>query len=266
MANYLKMVLGAVVLVAGVVGCGDADGSSTPATGSTDGGAVEGTVVVFAAASLTDAFAEVESAFEAGHPGVDVVLNLAGSSALRVQILEGAPADVFASANETNMAQVVEAGQVDGAAKVFASNLLQIAVPAGNPAGVTGIDDLANPDLFIGVCTEGVPCGDLAREVLANAGVEASIDTNEPDVRALVTKIEAAELDAGIVYVTDVASSSGRVEGIAIADDVNVVATYPIAQLARSSNPTGAAAFVEFVLSEAGQAILRLFGFDGAVD
>ena len=225
------------------------------------GSSVEGELLVSAAASLTDAFAEVESVFEQEHPDVDVVLNLGSSSALREQILEGAPADVFASANTSNMDQVAEAGEVSGEAEVFVTNSLQIAVPTGNPAAVTGLDDFAREELLIGLCAEEVPCGDFGRQALDSAGVTPSIDTNEPDVRALLTKIEAGELDAGITYVTDVLSSSGSVEGIEIPAEVNVVADYPIATLAGAPNPDAAAAWVEFVLSDDGQAILTSYGF-----
>ncbi|MFN3217849.1 MAG: molybdate ABC transporter substrate-binding protein [Acidimicrobiales bacterium] len=255
MWNRLSMALVALTLLAGLVACGDDDEG-----GGTDG-EIGGTVLVFAAASLTDAFDDIETAFEAEYPGVDVQLNLAGSSSLREQILEGAPADVFASANQSNMDQLIEAGEVGGDAPVFAANLLQIAVPAGNPAGVTGLEDFAREELLIGLCAEGVPCGDFAREALANAAVEASIDTNEPDVRALLTKIGADELDAGIVYVTDVTAADDLVEGVDIAEDVNVVAGYPIAPLDGAPNPDAAAAFVDFVLSEEGQAILVSYGF-----
>ncbi len=218
-------------------------------------------VLVSAAASLTDAFNDVAAAFEEAHHGVDVVLNLAGSSALREQILEGAPADVFASANRSNMEAVVEVGDVAGHPEVFAHNLLQIAVPKGNPAGITGLKDFSRQDLLIGLCAADVPCGDFARQALAKAGVAPAIDTNEPDVRALLTKIELGELDAGITYVTDVASTRGKVQGVDIPEDENVVADYPIAVLANAPNPDGARAFVDFVLSGAGQDILARYGF-----
>lgn len=233
---------------------------TTEATTTTEAG-LEGELLVSAAASLTDAFAEVEAAFEAANPGVDVVLNLGSSSSLREQILEGAPVDVFASANTSNMDQVAEAGEVEGEAQIFVHNLLQIAVPAGNPAGITGLDDFSNEDLLIGLCAEEVPCGSFGREALEKAGVIPAIDTNEPDVRALVTKVEAGELDAGIVYLTDVLSTDGAVEGVEIPDEFNVIAAYPIAALVNAPNPDGAAAFVEFVLSDVGQAILVGFGF-----
>ena len=135
-------------------------------------------------------------------------------------------------------------------------------MPAGNEAGVTGLDDFANPDLLIGLCAEEVPCGEFGREALANAGVTPSIDTNEPDVRSLLTKVEAGDLDAGIVYVTDVLAAGDAVEGIDIPADENVIATYPIAALTDAANAEVADAFVEFVLSDEGQEILDSYGFD----
>lgn len=218
-------------------------------------------LVVSAAASLADSFASIESAFEEANAGVDVVVNLAGSSALREQILEGAPVDVFASASLSDMDRLVAAGETVGEPRVFASNLLQIAVPSGNPAGVVGLGDFADEDLLIGLCADGVPCGDFAREVLANAGVVPSIDTNESDVRSLLTKIESGELDTGIVYLTDVVSSRGAVEGVGIPEDINVTAEYPIGIMANGADHEDAAAFIEFVLSDEGQAIMAEFGF-----
>ena len=218
-------------------------------------------VRVSAAASLNDAFGEIKVAFEAAHPGVGILLNFGGSSALREQILEGAPVDVFASANMSIMDSVVAAGGTVGEPRVFASNLLEIAVPPGNPGGVTGLVDFARPDLLIGLCAEAVPCGDFGRKALDKAGVVPSIDSDEPDVRALLNKIELGELDAGIVYATDVESAGGRVEGIEIPASDNVIATYPIAILVSAPNPRGADAFVEFVMSDAGREILTRYGF-----
>ena len=216
---------------------------------------------VSAASSLSDVFAELESAFEAAHTGVDVVLNLGGSSLLREQILAGAPVDVYASASRDTMASIVEAGLLEGEPTVFAHGFLEIAVPVGNPAHVTGLEDFGVEELFIGLCDIGVPCGQYGRQVISSAGVEPAIDTNEPNVRSLLTKIEAGELDAGIVYMTDVRSAQGRVDGIAIPDAVNVAADYPIALMAEGPNTEGARVFVEFVLSEIGQTILAGHGF-----
>jgi len=217
--------------------------------------------LVSAAASLADAFAELGADFEVSHPGVEVHLNLGSSASLRQQVLEGAPADVFASADTANMARLVDAGETAGDPVIFARNGMEIAIPPGNPAGITGLDDFANDGLLIGLCAEQVPCGAYAREVLRNAGVTPSVDSNEPDVRALLTKIEAGELDGGITYLTDVLSSGGGVEGLAIPEDVNVRADYPISTLAGAPNPEVAARFVAFVLSGQGQAILDGYGF-----
>lgn len=242
----MRIVLGLLVGLL-ISGCGGSDDSQV--------------LLVSAASSLTDAFAAFEQAFEEANPDVDVVLNLAGSSALREQILGGAPVDVFASANMENMERVLAAGQVVGDPRVFARNRLQIAVPPANPAGISGLADFSDETLFLGLCAPGVPCGDFARAALAAADVQAVIDTNEPDVRSLLTKIEAGELDAGITYVTDVVSSGGSVEGVDIPDDVNVDADYPIAVLSDATSPDIADEFVGFVLSAEGQAILSEFGF-----
>jgi molybdate transport system substrate-binding protein len=245
-----------------LAGCGD-DGqaSSSASDPPAEESSLEGDITVFAAASLTDAFDEVGAAFEEANPDVSVELNYGGSSALREQILAGAPADVFASANTSNMDQVVDADAAT-ASEDFVTNQLQIVVPGGNPGDVAGLDDFADADLLIGLCAEEVPCGEFGREALSNADVTPSIDSNEPDVRALLTKIEAGELDAGIVYVTDVIAAGDAVEGVDIPADDNVTATYPIAALSDAANADVADAFVEFVLSDEGQEILRSYGFD----
>jgi molybdate transport system substrate-binding protein len=239
--------LAAVLLLALLPSCGGGGGGGDR-------------LLVFAAASLTDAFIEIGAAFEAAHPGSEVEVSFAASSALREQILEGAPADVYASANEEAMAAVVEAGMVSGEAHVFARNGIEIAVPAGNPAGVSGLDDFAREDLLLGLCARQVPCGIFGRRVLAAAGIEPAIDTDEPDVRALLTKIEAGELDAGLVYRTDVASSDG-VAGIPVPSAYAVEAVYPIAVLREATDPALARGFVDFVLSGAGAEILAAHGF-----
>jgi molybdate transport system substrate-binding protein len=245
------LALGAAFLVAAC------SGVSTEASG----GSRHGALTVFAAASLTDAFGDLVRAFEAGNPGVIVTLNLAASSALREQIVAGAPADVFASASASDMDQLAAAGEVSGQPRVLARNRITIAVPAGNPGGVTGLADFADPDLLIGLCAAEVPCGRYARTALESAGVTPSLDSDEPDVRSLLTKIEAGELDAGIVYLTDLAAAGEAVEGIPIPDADAVEATYPIAVLSGAPNPEAAASFVAFVLSPTGQEILAGYGF-----
>ena len=216
-------------------------------------------ILVSAAASLTDAFGEMEAAFEAVNPEIDVLLNFASSSTLREQILEGAPVDVYASANTANMDLVIAAGGSEEDVTLV-TNSLQIAVPEGNPGDIVGLEDFSNPDLLIGLCVAGVPCGEFGREALRRAGVVPEVDTEEPDVRALLTKIESGELDAGITYVTDVQSSEA-IEGIEIPREFNVVAEYPIAVLANAPHPRQAQAFLKFVLSEEGRAILQGYGF-----
>lgn len=224
-------------------------------------GATASTVVVSAASSLTDAFGQMEDEFEAANPDIDVVVNLASSATLREQILDGAPVDVFASANESTMAELVTAGRAAGTPVVFARNRLQIAVPRGNPGRVTGLSDFARDGLLIGLCAEGVPCGDLARKALQAAAIEPSIDTNEANVRALLTKLEAGEIDAGIVYVSDLVAAGGEVEAIDFGEASGYIADYPIVVVEGGPNPEGAAAFVNFVVSEEGQRILANNGF-----
>ena len=218
-------------------------------------------LVVSAAASLTDAFGSVEAAFERQRTATDVTLNLAGSSTLAVQILEGAPVDVFAAADTAQMGRVAGAGLLAGEPRVFATNRLAVAVPRGNPAGVEGLDDFDREELLLGLCAREVPCGAMAREALRTAGIEPSIDTAEPDVRALLTKVAAGELDAGVVYETDLDAAGDAVEAVAFPQEVNVTARYPIAVLRDAPRPEAARAFMEFVLSGEGRAILREHGF-----
>jgi molybdate transport system substrate-binding protein len=262
-------VVGALGLAAAACGDGGGDGgrSGATATGATGpGGEVEGTVTVLAASSLTDAFDDIADGFEAAHPGTTLEVSYGGSSALRDQVLSGQPADVLASASGSVADELVEAGATDGAPQEFATNRLEVVVPAGPPPRLEGHADLGDDGKLVGLCAEEVPCGSFGRQALANAGVTPAPDTNEPDVRSLLDKVAAGELDAGLVYVTDVASAGSAVEGIEVPDDVNVVAEYPIVALADAPNPDGAAAFVDYVLSDEGQAVLANHGFgtDGA--
>lgn len=222
-----------------------------------------GTVTVFAAASLSESFADIATAFEAAHPGVTVALNLGGSSSLAQQIVQGAPADVFASASPETMAAVSDGGLVAEPA-VFATNTLEIATPTGNPGGVTGLADFARPELAIALCAAEVPCGAASVTVLDAAGVTAAVDTYEQDVRAVLTKIELGEIDAGLVYRTDVLAAADSVEGIEFAGAAGAVSRYPIAAVSASTNADAAAAFVTFVLSGVGRGILAGAGFGPA--
>ncbi len=251
MPTRSRVALAALLFAAACTGSGSLDAA--------------GEVNVFAAASLADAFAEIEKAFEAQAPGVDVRLNIAGSSALREQILAGAPADVFASANRSVMDDVVAAGAANQP-QDFVRNSLVIGVPEGNPAGVTSLDDFANAELLLGTCAVGVPCGDAAQRLFDRASITAQLDTTEPDVRALVTKLAAGELDAGIVYQTNT-NASAEVDLAYSPDAAEATVTYPIAPLNDASNREAAIAFVNFVFSEDAQRILKRSGFvplDGA--
>jgi molybdate transport system substrate-binding protein len=253
-ARWGWLALGLVAAI-GTTAC--ADDTSRAADGE-----VQGALHVFAAASLTDAFTDLAAAFETAHPGTDVRLNLAGSARLREQIRAGAPADVFAPADPDDLAALADAGLVSRPWVTFATNRLRLAVPSDNPGGVAGVADLADPDLLVGLCATGVPCGDLAREALALSGVDPALDTNEPDVRALLTKLAEGELDAGVVYATDVLASAGEVTGIELPPAADgVVATYVLAPVADSGNPATAEAFAAFVRSPTARSILADHGF-----
>jgi molybdate transport system substrate-binding protein len=216
---------------------------------------------VFAAASLTASFEELARRFEAEHVGSRIELHFAGTPTLVLQIREGAGADVFASADMPNMQKVVDAKATAGSPLAFASNRLTIVVAKGNPKHVAGLPDLARADLKVALCGPEVPAGKYARQALAKANVEVRSVSDEASVKALASKVELGEVDAGIVYVTDAASAKARLDAVPIPESQNLVATYPIAMLANSRAPAAAAQFVEYVRSPAGQAVLAQFGF-----
>lgn len=240
---------------------------ATASCGSDEGGrdeAAPADVTVFAAASLTAAFTELGDAFTAANPGAEVTFSFAGSSELVAQLREGAPADVFASADLANMAVLTGADLVDGEPQVFATNAAEIIVEAGNPRGITGVGDLAESGLVVVQCAPEVPCGAYAEQVLANAGVTVTPSSLEQNVKALATKVLLGEADAGIVYRTDVLAAGDEADGVAIPEEVNVVAQYPIALVANAPDSPGGRAFVDFVLGAAGQRILADNGFGPA--
>ncbi len=254
------LALTALALLAGA--CGGDTGSS--AVASEEAPAQEelsGDLTVFAAASLTEAFEDLGTSFSEQHPEVEVVFNFAGSQALAGQIVEGAPADVFASANQAQMDVVTGEGLEDGEPAVFTGNLLEIAVEPGNPLGVAGLEDLAQPDLVLVLADEEVPAGQYAAEALDTAGVEVTPSSLEVDVRSVLSKVALGEADAGIVYRSDVVAGGDDVEGIEIPPDQNVPAAYPIVGLADGPNPEAAAAFIDHVRSEEGQSTLTEYGF-----
>ena len=227
-------------------------------------GSISGSINVFAAASLTSAFQAATSEFERAHPGFKVELSFGGSPTLVQQIQQGAPADIFASADEANMQKLVDSGQIAGKVQIFARNELSIVVAPGDPKHISSLADLSKPGLTIVLCGSTVPCGRYAAEAFAKAGVAVPAASQEADVKAVLSKVALGEADAGIVYVTDVRAAQGKVEGVAIPEAQNVVGRYPIAVLKEAKNPTGAQAFVDFILSPRGQAILAGFAFRGA--
>jgi len=215
-------------------------------------------ITVSAAASLTDAFTEIGDAYMAAHPDTEVRFNFAGSRTLAEQINAGAPVDAFAAASPATMDVAVESGSV-GTPGVFARNSMSIAVPDGNPAGISSLEDLARPEVTVIVCNPAVPCGAGAARVFENSDADVTPASLEPDVRAVLTKIVADEADAGLVYRTDVTAAGASVEGIAIPDDVNVTNDYLIA--VAPDAPASAVDFVDFVGSPEGQQVLASWGF-----
>ena len=210
-------------------------------------------VTVFAWSSLTDAFARAGDDFTKTNTRVRFIFNFGSSSTLATQITNGAPADVFASADEANMQKVLDAGLAKSP-RTFASNELQIAVPTGNPKRIAGLADLARPDIVLVLAAPTVPAGKYALEALAKAGVTAR-------PRAVLNKVSLGEADAGIVYVTDVRSAAARVAGVAIPDQQQVVARYPIAVVKGAKDPQLAGQFIDYLTSPEGQKILAGFGF-----
>ena len=232
--------------------------AAPPSGSATSSGGEPREISVFAASSLTDAFTQLGEDFTAAHPGVTVTFNFAGSNDLVTQLQQGAPADVLATADTKSMEA---AGDLAGAPQAFAGNKLVIAVAPGNPEHITGLADLAREDLKVVLAAPEVPAGKYAEEVLAGAGVTVEPVSLEVSVKGVVTKVSLGEADAGIVYATDVDAAQDKLDGVAIPDDVNVIATYPIAALAASEHPEDAQAFVDLVLSAEGQKVLADYGF-----
>jgi molybdate transport system substrate-binding protein len=243
----------AVLLVA----CGGVAGPATTAD------PVQGSVNVFAAASLTEALNQVGKDFHVRHPGGSTQFNYAGSPTLVAQLTQGAQADVFASADEPNMAKVSAAGLTATPPRVFATNKLEIVVGAGNPKHITSLADLARQGLIVVLAAPAVPAGRYAGQALQAAGVKVTPASQEVDVKAVVSKVALGEADAGIVYLTDVKAGGARVTGVPIPDAQNVVARYPVALLKGGTNETGGQAFIDYLLGSAGQRTLAGFGFTG---
>jgi molybdate transport system substrate-binding protein len=252
----------AVPLAASLVACGSSSTGprDTAPPGPSSQAQLSGSITVFAAASLTESFTTIGKAFEVAHPGTKVTFNFGASSTLANQINQRAPADVFASAAPKNMDQVVTAGNAASPA-TFAVNTMQIAVPPSNPGHVAQLSDLAKSGIKVALCKAEVPCGATADKVFGNAHLTVKPVTREADVKSTLAKVTVGEVDAGIVYVTDVKAAGTKVTGIAIPNDVNASTAYPIAALTHAGNAAVAAAFVAYVKSSDGQQVLTAAGF-----
>lgn len=265
MKRTLITVASAMMLAAGLAGCA---GSSAPAgtAGAPSENATEAkTLTVFAAASLKSSFTGLAETFEAQHPGTRVSLSFAGSSDLATQINQGAPADVFASADTKNMDKVTGTGLADGEPRVFATNTLAIAVPAGNPAGITGFQDLARDGLRLVTCARQVPCGAATATVADKAGVTLRPVSEENAVTDVLGKVISGEADAGLVYVTDVKSAGDKVDSIPFPEAASAVNSYPITALTAAKDKESAKAFIDLVLGSDGQQVLAKAGFGAGV-
>ncbi len=243
-----RIVIAALVLLLAGCGAGAPGGETRQLT-------------VLAAASLTDVFGQLERSFEAANPGVDVRISFGGSSELASQILNGAPADVFASANQAQMRKVVEAGLAAGQPQPFATNTLAIVTPPGNPAGIRSFADLARPAATVVVCAPEVPCGSATEEVERATGTALAPASEEPDVKSVLGKVQAGEADGGLVYVTDARSAGGAVQTVAFPEAATAVNSYPITALREAPQPELAAAFVALVRGPQGRQALRDAGF-----
>lgn len=254
MRNRVVLLVFAVLMAA----CGSSGGNASTSASATP---LSGTVSVFAAASVTDAFNALGTSFQGANSGVTMKFNFAGTPTLVTQIEQGAPADVFASADTTNMDKLKGDGFTAGISQVFARNKLEIVVAPGNPKGITGLADLAKAGLIYITEAPTVPAGKYALQALKTAGVTVTPKSLETDVKSVVSKIELGEADAGIVYTTDVTAAGSKVSGVPIPDADNVIATYPIVAVKATTNAAAANAFIFYVLSAAGQAKLQSFGF-----
>jgi molybdate transport system substrate-binding protein len=255
--------VGAGLLVASLAACSSSSTTTAaaPATSSAASAKLSGTLVVFAATSLTAAFDKIGTQFHDVNPGVTVKFNYNGSSSLATQINQGAPADVFASASPKNMTTVTDEQMTSSAPKDFAANSGEIMVESGNPKNIKSVADLANSSLKVVTCAPDVPCGALATEIFKNAGVTVKPVSQEQNVGGVVTKVTLGEADAGIVYVTDVKANGSKTTGVPIPDNQNQVTDYPIAPIKGAPNAAAATAFISYVLGPAGQQILESFGF-----
>ncbi len=241
--------------------CSSSSTSSKASSSPQAASSVKGSITVFAAASLQGAFTTLGKQFMAAHPGTTVKFSFGPSSGLADQIKSGSPADVFASASPQNMDTVVSAGDVSTPV-TFAKNKMEVAVPPGNPAHVTSVDNLSKSSVKTALCQPQVPCGFTAKKVFSNARISVKPVTLQPDVKSVLTQVELNNVDAGMVYVTDVKAAGSKVKGIAIPGDDNASTAYPIATVKKSDNMPTAKAFASYVASPSGQKVLMADGFE----
>ncbi|HEY4267927.1 MAG TPA: molybdate ABC transporter substrate-binding protein [Galbitalea sp.] len=234
--------------------------SSTP-TPAKSSAALSGAIVVDAASSLTGIFDQIATGFTKAHPGTTITFNYGASSALATSITSGAPVDLFASASPATMTTVTDANLAKGTPTTFVSNTLEIAVPAGNPGKITGLADFADASKKIAICAPEVPCGAAAVTIFSLTGIKDKPDTLEPDVKTALTQVSLGEVDAALVYHTDVLAAGSKVEGIEFPEAQKAINNYLIAPISSSKNPKLASAFEKYILSPAGAEILKRAGF-----
>jgi molybdate transport system substrate-binding protein len=250
--------IAAAAALAVVAGCSSSGGDDRSGVSSNSPGSLDGSITVDAASSLTEAFDSLKATFEKDHPGTTITISYGASSDFATQISQGAPADVFASASTSSMDAIgTEAVNPTN----FVTNTLEIAVPPGNPAGIRSVADLAKPGVKVAVCDPAVPCGSVAQDVFKNAAVTVHPAASLADVKTTLATVESGEVDAGVVYVTDVRAAGDKVDGVPIPAGVNSTTTYPIAVLKDARNVPLAQAWVDYVLSPTAQRVLTADGF-----
>lgn len=266
--RVLAPALGAAAMLLALTACSSSGGSSSGASATAPGplpaGAsaqVRGSITVFAAASLKDSFSALGKQFETAHPGTKVTFDFAGSDTLAASITAGAPADVFAAASPATMKTVTDAGDGQGEPSTFVRNRLEIATLPGNPQHIATLADLARSGLKVAVCARTVPCGSAAQKALTAGGISLTPVSYEQDVKSALTKVELKEVDAALVYRTDVKAAGGTVDGVQFPESAAAVNAYPIVALKDAPNAAGAQAFIALVESAAGQKVLAQAGF-----
>jgi molybdate transport system substrate-binding protein len=247
-----------------VVGCSSSSSTASSSAAASAAPAAPGTLTVFAAVSLKATFTQIGTIFQTENPGSTVTFNFAGSSDLVTQLTAGAPADVFASAAKNNMTKAAAADLLSGTPVNFASNILTIVTPPGNPAGITSFADLAKSGVDVVVCAPQVPCGAAAATVETNTGVTLTPVSEENSVTDVVGKITSGQADAGLVYVTDAKNAGDKVTQVDFPEAAAVVNVYPIATVTASAQPALATTFVDLVVGPEGQQVLAAAGFKPA--